>query len=90
MDQKFCMEKGVGFMKHEFMKHPRTGPRSWPEAACRMERWRGAMPKVKSTCIGHLRRSSWPRGIEIDSKKSWAPTITFMGVRPHPNPNEGS
>jgi hypothetical protein len=27
---------------------------------------------------------------EIDSKKSWAPPRTFMGVRPHPDPNEGS
>jgi hypothetical protein len=26
----------------------------------------------------------------IDSKKSWAPPGTFMGVRPHPDPDEGS
>jgi hypothetical protein len=46
--------------------------------------------KGQSTRIGHRRRSAWPRGIEIDSKKSWAPPGTFMGVRPHPDPDEGS
>jgi hypothetical protein len=40
--------------------------------------------------IGHKRRLARPRGIKIDSKKSWAPPETFIGVRPHPNPNEGS
>jgi hypothetical protein len=56
----------------------------WPEVACRMERWRGAAAKAKSARIGHKRRSAWPRGAEIDSKKSWAPPETFMGVKPRP------
>jgi hypothetical protein len=40
--------------------------------------------------IGHRRRFAWPRGIGFDSKKSWAPPGTFMGVRPHLDPDEGS
>jgi hypothetical protein len=40
--------------------------------------------------FGHRRRSAWPRGIKIDSKKLWEPPGTFMGVRPHPDPDEGS
>ena len=48
------------------------------------------MPKAESICIGHIRRSAWPRDIGIDSKKSWALPGTFMGVRPRPDPDEGS
>jgi hypothetical protein len=43
-----------------------------------------------SARIGHRRIFAWPRGIEFDSKKLWAPPRTFMGVRPHPDPDEGS
>jgi hypothetical protein len=46
------------------------------------------VPKAESARIGHIMRSTWPRGIEIDSKKSWALPGTFMGIRPRPDPDE--
>jgi hypothetical protein len=56
---------------------------SWGKYSLKFER-------PKAPVFGHRRRSAWPRGIGIDSKKSWAPPGTFMGVRPHPDPDEGS
>jgi len=47
-------------------------------------------PATCNTPIGHGRRSAEPRGARIDSKKSWALPGTFMGIRPHPDPDEGS
>jgi hypothetical protein len=55
-----------------------------------MDQCRGDAPKDESAHIGHRRRSAWPRGIDIDSKNSWAFLRTFMGTRPCPNPDEGS
>jgi hypothetical protein len=55
MDQRFCMEEGAGFTKHEIMKNPGTMPSSWPKVAFRMEQWRGVAPKAESACIGHIR-----------------------------------
>jgi hypothetical protein len=47
------------------------------------------VPKDKSARIGHRGIYGWPRGAEIDLRKSWAPPRTFMGARTHPNPDEG-
>jgi hypothetical protein len=56
------------FMKCEVVKCPRV--RHMVTARGCMEKWKGAVSKAESACVGHRKGSTWLQDARIDSKKS--------------------